>query len=319
MPTLSTRRRHRGFTLVELLVVIAIIGLLVALLLPAVFAAREAARSTHCKNNLRQLGIGALTHETAHRHFPTGGWGYGWVGDPDRGYGASQPGGWVYNVLDFIEESALREKGRGRSGEEKRRALAAVSESAIPVFSCPSRRPPILFPYSHFEPPINALRSERVAKSDYAINAGDVDPGGGRGPVDLSGEETYRWPDTSAATGISFRRSTVRLRAVRDGAGSTYLIGEKYRIKPLQTRDQGDDQSMYSGYDYDTFRWGHREIPPMRDGVREEPARFGSTHPTGCFFVFVDGSVRRVRYDVDPTVHQQMANRQDGGPDAGPE
>src|SRR3977135_3561541 len=80
------RERSGGFTLVELLVVIAIIGILVALLLPAIQAAREGARRAQCKSNLKQLALGCLNHHDTQKHFPTGGWGYQWVGDPDRGF-----------------------------------------------------------------------------------------------------------------------------------------------------------------------------------------------------------------------------------------
>src|SRR5262245_49417000 len=103
---------RKAFTLVELLVVIAIIGILIALLLPAIQAAREAARRSQCKNNLKQFGLAALSHLSAQKYFPTGGWGFKWVGDADRGYGMNQPGGWAYSLLPFIEGSPVRILGR---------------------------------------------------------------------------------------------------------------------------------------------------------------------------------------------------------------
>ena len=93
-----------GFTLVEVLVVIAIIGVLVAITLPAVQMAREASRRSSCANNLRQQAVAVKLHDGAHKSFPTGGWGGEWLGDPDAGYGPRQPGGWIYNVLAYIEQ-----------------------------------------------------------------------------------------------------------------------------------------------------------------------------------------------------------------------
>ena len=98
-PYRSCTRRSAGFTLVELLVVVTIIAILIALLLPAVNSAREAARCAQCANNLKQLGLAVQAHIAAHNQYPTGGWGWHYTGDGDRGFTNKQPGGWVYSLV----------------------------------------------------------------------------------------------------------------------------------------------------------------------------------------------------------------------------
>jgi prepilin-type N-terminal cleavage/methylation domain-containing protein len=132
----------RGFTLVELLVVIAIIGVLVALLLPAVQAAREAARRSQCKNNLKQIALGCLNHENAHKFLPSGGWSFKWMGDPDWGFGYKQCGGWIYAVAPYLESANVTYLGKGMGQTDAKKAvLAEQAGTPIAVFNCPTRRP----------------------------------------------------------------------------------------------------------------------------------------------------------------------------------
>jgi len=176
-----------GFTLVELLVVIAIIGILVALLLPAIQAAREAARRSQCKNNLRQVALACLNHESTHKTFPYGGWSFGWMGDPDLGVGRQQPGGWIYASAPYLEEQAVYNLGKGLAWNDKKAELSKQMQQVVPVFNCPSRRSglnqPARSPGGKYcdggndANLKNALIPDTLAKTDYAINIGGFRPG----------------------------------------------------------------------------------------------------------------------------------------------
>ena len=139
-----------GFTLVELLVVITIIGILISLLLPAVQAAREAARRIQCSNNLKQMALGCLQHESAHGWLPTNGKACYWFGDADSGFGKEQPGGWTYNILPYIELGAIHDLTAGKSDTEKKALWTIAIQTPVILDCCPSRRPPTVGPLNPY-------------------------------------------------------------------------------------------------------------------------------------------------------------------------
>lgn len=310
----AARRRGRlGLTLMELLVVISIIGMVMALSLPAVQASREAARLNTCKNNLREAALALLNHESAFRRFPSGGWGFRWYGDPDRGTGLSQPGGWTFALLPYLERSDLARLGAGEDAKKKQLAVAAVNGSPLSLFLCPSRRALAAYPFHPAYPPYNAALEAAVAKTDYAINGGDVLVHSFPGPETLRDGDSpsFKWPDMSKATGICHLRSEVVLAQIRDGTSHTYMIGEKHLVP---SGDPGDDQALYVGYDWDTVRWANAKWTPWPDSAGAAPQRFGSAHPQACQFAFCDGSVHEISFGIDGAVHRRLGNRQDGQP-----
>jgi hypothetical protein len=302
-----------------LLVVISILGILVALLLPAVQDARESARRTQCKSHLRQIGLACLAHEQAHRHLPSGGWGWRWAGDPDRGFNHRQPGGWIFNVLPYLEQSALRSKGKGQPSAQKQAAGREVVQTPLVVFNCPARRAAIAYPFVHPDNFYNIDRPDVAGRSDYAANVGDKLPMlYGPGPATLAQGDSpsYAWTQLDR-TGVVFRRSEIRPAHIRDGLSSTYLAAESY-LNPLDYETgvaSNNNQGMYAGYDRDTLRATHIMHRPLRDrpGLNADHA-FGSAHPSGFQAALCDGSVRLVSYRIAPETHRRLGNRHDGRP-----
>ena len=320
-----------GFTLVELLVVIAIIGILIAMLLPAVQAAREAARRMSCSNNLKQIGVASLAHENAIGHFPAGGWGCRWIGDPDRGFGKDQPGSWAYNVLPYMEQLALHDMASDGYPDLVRpeQLLKSVTMCETPVagFYCPSRRAAEAYPYilGAEWTPKNGRHNDKVARCDYAGNAGDVMTGGDT-PESYAEEKTtaFTWSTSNDnVTGIVYQRSVVKMSEITDGTSQTYLIGEKYLSSDHYTTgdDGGDNHSAFQGFDRDTVRWTNVlgddfapqcDIPRIEETVEIVVFGFGSAHPGGVNMAMCDGSVRSISYDIDRQVHANLGNRKDG-------
>jgi len=322
-----------GFTLIELLVVITIIGILVSLLLPAVQTTREAARRTECMNNLKQLGMACLEHAEVRGYLPTGGWAWGWAGDPDRGFSKKQPGGWHYNILPFLELQDLHDRGSGG----KNQTLGSVrAQSPVVLFHCPSRRDAIAYPYVHGSPYYNIDKPSVIGRSDYAASSGDGNTDAyWKGPSSLaegdkmSEAQWESYPGTShEATGVIYRRSMTQFAHIHDGASSTYLIGERY-LNPdfyLNGTLCANDQGWDLGYDYDVNRWTcsydfntnrPTGINPMQDtpGYNDNggcDTIFGSAHWAKFHMVLCDGSVHDINYTIDAKTHAQLGNRKDG-------
>lgn len=313
-PTLEPRSRsmfgtlHVGFTIVELMVSIAIIGLLMALLMPAVQSARESARRTTCRNNLRQIGLAVLNHESSTKLIPSNGWGIYWVGEPGRGTDRRQPGSWVYNLLPYLEQSQANQ-GDSSTGR-------VSTQISLPIFKCPSRPGGPQGPHA---PGIlgqlaNSTWIPFITKSDYAINSGShlLLPQSGPATLADGDQPNYPWVDTGDANGVSFHRSEISLAHISDGTSNTYLVGEKsVRTSGYSTADDfGHNLSLFTGGDFNSFRF--TDSIPKQDDQNTTRLVFGSAHNTGCHFLFCDGSVHQISYQIDAEVHRHLGDRRDG-------
>ena len=326
----------RAFTLVELLVVIAIIGVLVALLLPAVQAAREAARRMQCVNKLKQLALSVHNHTDTHRFLPSGGWGWNWVGDPDRGFGLSQPGSWNYSILPYMELGNLWSLGQGLpDGADKRELLAKMNQTPVTAYVCPSRRQAVTSSIKGHWTPQNCKKVDDSAKSDYAMCVGDPGEadhtaGPHRNKVknnSVDWEDYYKFDHVDKNlnnpikyNGVCIYRGELKFAEISDGLSQTYLIGEKY-LRPENydgsgivgeaSYTVGDNEAVFTGYNRDTQR--STNTPPVQD--RESlplPESFGSSHPGTFNMAMCDGSVQAITFSVDLETHRLLGIRNDG-------
>jgi prepilin-type N-terminal cleavage/methylation domain-containing protein/prepilin-type processing-associated H-X9-DG protein len=317
------RRRRVAFTLVELLVVIAIIGVLVALLLPAVQSAREASRRSKCSNNLRQFGLAFQTHHDSIGWYPDGGENWDPIAWPRKfvsgapAIAPNQNWGWGYQILPYIEQSAAWSLTSD----------ADVRGATIPIYFCPSRRKAMTIVVGTPAIPCGMIDYVGSAGTDPPL-APPQDPT----TIDIAGAGLGNGTDgplTRRPGGAPNRGQSVRIAMITDGTSNTLLIGEK-RLQPelLGKAQSHDDQGFTSGWDRDEVCWG--VVPPDQDR-RGQPGyyQFGSLHPGGFNAVYCDGSVHVVRYNIQsnntPTstaplgIWQRLCKRDDGLPidDAG--
>jgi prepilin-type N-terminal cleavage/methylation domain-containing protein/prepilin-type processing-associated H-X9-DG protein len=294
------RATLRAFTLVELLVVIAIIGVLVALLLPAIQAAREAARRSQCANNLKQLGLAVQLHHTAKKTFPTG-----------RNKTDEQSVSWAYYCLPYIEQQAMYQAYRP-SLAVYHKDNAAVFRSPVATFFCPSRRAPVAD--RDFDtndgaatPPPDADAAGKAAGGDYAANSGE-EPG-----YENANGDDY----DPTETGPIFTRSRINEKHVTDGLSNTFVIGEKFITDQLEEGATAPapgtehaffgDSAILAGDSKQTIMRSTEDGFPEGSPDDDDNKRFGSEHNQQCHFVFLDGSVRLLSYSIDRGVYEALS------------
>ena len=305
------RLRRSGFTLIELLVVIAIIAVLIALLLPAVQQAREAARRTQCKNNLKQMGLALHNYHDTFLCFPPG-----YVGAPGDNDCASihpaAPGwGWTVAILPYIDQTPLyNQLGASSikqavcstpSGAQSAPAVgnAALQDTLITAYQCPSATDPNLNP-------------ARVAGADHAKS-------------NYAGVAGLDWTGIDPVTGfravfVDGTKGVVRIRDCTDGTSNTVAVGEKFR------RDLDGNLTVQTAGEYYGAMWagtppdtqissavGRLGLTGSSFAVNGGSVNaFASRHVGGAQFALTDGSVRFVSENADQNTLSRLGTMNDG-------
>ncbi|WP_339734081.1 DUF1559 domain-containing protein [uncultured Gimesia sp.] len=286
---MKTRSKHpnsRGFTLIELLVVIAIIAILIALLLPAVQQAREAARRSQCKNNLKQMGIAFHNYHETFRILPpgfnvdlvvantsTGNGGLGWSGSILPGIDQAN----VYNTIDFNADW-----GTGANEE--------ACATFISVYRCPS---------------------------DTTVDHRNHDGIDGRVPTSyLACYSGTRTSDSEAnvtdADGTFFLNSSIRLRDITDGTTNTIAAGECINNFDVFKDHFYIGSTSIGGWDGAPREYSEHVASTGVPMNTTNEVAFGSLHPGGAHFLLLDGSVRFLSENMSQTIYSYLGSRADG-------
>lgn len=304
---MSTKSSRAAFTLVELLVVIAIIGILIALLLPAVQQAREAARRMSCSNQLKQIGLGMHNHHDTFLNFP-----YAFrdrlEGDDANTYAT----GWI-QILPFLEQDAV---ARRWNPEEPRNSTldpdgdgwsnSTLQQEIIPTYLCPTMTMP--------SGPLNGYGTENRAPSSYqfCVDSDETDPLGtflyaSATMADGAIIPVKTFTDSSNPPGPLHRKPT-SFRDITDGTSNTFMVGE------TDFTPQGVPSTSYGAvWSYGYYGWGTGTITlDKHDNTSTVYGAFRSQHPGGAHFLMVDGSVSFVPATIDMSTYQAIFTRSGG-------
>ena len=315
MSTLARRAaRSRGFTLIELLVVIAIIAILVALLLPAVQQAREAARRTQCKNNLKQIGIGFHNYHDIFNTFPPG-----YVSPFANGNTTSEVGVYTWSsfILPQLEQTNIYQAlNVGITPLQVNAANAAtlkILQTSMPMYRCPSDTGPALNNYVSPAPAANWYNMNisngsgqvPIATSNYVMVSGT---GVSTTPA---ANPSNRAAAACPPMGIGFRNSKINMRDITDGTSNTLLVGERaWKYGPVTVGaatafgfsasicDQSSSANVKAaamaaiGLGYNGINWSANNLVHQTRG-------FSSAHTGGAQFLLCDGSVRLISENID--------------------
>ena len=317
----------RGFTLVELLVVIAIIGILVALLLPAVQQARESSRRTACQSNIKQLALALHNYHDALLVLPPAGFGYGWCKYPDPPNGPLEIkniNGWVM-VLPFFEQSGLHSQydfnqaaanvmtGNNGccpptsalgtlAGDAVTSGNADVITKRLAVFTCPSDTgDPYLLDGGVYG--IKSGSGKLAAKTNYDFSTGNS-------------FDCDAWRRQTTPKAMFGENSNTRFADVNDGTSHTALIVETtYDVYNGRCNGWGFRGWVMVGVDIGNHRinrWDYLPYANRKLGRLGSWAHPGSLHPGGCHVARADGSVNFIRENTDAVVKQRFSTMNDG-------
>lgn len=315
-PATGTRQlrteSRRGFTLIELLVVIAIIAILIALLLPAVQQAREAARRTQCKNNLKQIGLAFHNFHDVYDRLPTGA--RDGAGASYACCNATERAGWswLYHILPYMEQSTIYDLG---TDDDPVGTYPLVGRKGVKAYYCPSRRKVTSYGSGYY-------------RSDYAGNGGQRE-GGITSTLSLGKRGVVVRTDSKE----------VRINDIKDGASNTIMVAEKALNPDRHGLDGGDNEPwVNAGWDECVIRHGAGRtssgveygLTPLPDvkaptdtvAVTDKGGVswtnwhpfFGSAHDGGMNACLADGSVRLISYNIDGDIMRRISLTDDREP-----